>query len=139
MWARKVYYSIKPLIPRRLQIAMRRTLVLHQMKQHRNVWPIDPGSAKPPDGWSGWPEGRQFALVLTHDVDTARGQERCRDLMKMEMRLGFRSSFNFVPERYEVSAKLRQELTQSGFEVGVHGLYHDGKYYESREIFLERA
>jgi hypothetical protein len=59
--------------------------------------------------------------------------------MRLERGLGFRSSFNFVPKRYDVSPDLRKHLTDNGFEVGVHGLYHDGKYYRSREIFEERA
>ncbi len=92
-----------------------------------------------PQGWAGWPGGKRFALVLTHDVDTARGAQRCRALASLEENLGFRSSFNFVPERYEVLPELRFDLTERGFEVGVHGLNHDGGYFNSREIFLERA
>jgi len=90
-------------------------------------------------GWSGWPEGKQFALVLTHDVDTARGYKRCLSLADVEERLGFRSSFNFVPLRYTIDDGLLGELRQRGFEVGVHGLYHDGKYYETKSEFLERV
>jgi hypothetical protein len=30
-------------------------------------------------------------------------------------------------------------LREDGFEVGVHGLLHDGKLYNSRQIFSERA
>jgi hypothetical protein len=59
--------------------------------------------------------------------------------MEMEKRLGVRSSFNFVPERYQVSPELRHELTGNGFEVGVHDLYHDGKLYNSIAIFQKRA
>ena len=59
--------------------------------------------------------------------------------MELEMDLGFRSSFNFVPERYEVSPALRQLLTENGFEIGVHGLNHDGKLFSSESIFRQRA
>jgi hypothetical protein len=104
-----------------------------------DIWPIDPASATPPIGWDGWPDGKKFALVLTHDVDTAKGQERCRQLAHLELELGFRSSFNFVPRRYPVSAELRRWLVERGFEVGVHGLFHDGKYFASRETFRARA
>jgi peptidoglycan/xylan/chitin deacetylase (PgdA/CDA1 family) len=97
------------------------------------------GSDTPPEGWRGWPDKKKFALVLTHDVDTALGQKRCRQLMDMEKRLGFRSSFNFVPERYNVSARLLEDIKNRGFEVGVHGLTHDGKLYASKEIFDERV
>ena len=87
----------------------------------------------------GWPDQKNFSLVLTHDVDTARGQEKCLKLAEIEKKLGFRSSFNFVPERYIVSKDLRTYLTDNGFEVGVHGLKHDGKLYASKTIFHERA
>lgn len=133
------YYTIKPLIPRKIQIGMRKRYASRQRRMHISRWPIDERASSPPPGWSGWPENKRFALVLTHDVETAAGQKKCVDLMKLEEWFGFKSSFNFVPERYAVSAELRHELVRRGFEVGVHGLKHDGKLYRSKEIFLERA
>ena len=135
----KTFYNIKPLIPRRLQLAMRRLRARVKLRTHADVWPIDENAAKPPKDWPGWPDGKKFAFVLTHDVDTAKGQERCRDLADLERRLGFVSSYNFVPERYKVREELRKYLTDNGFEVGVHGLNHDGKYFNSRASFRERA
>ncbi len=134
-----IYYRIKPLIPRSMQIQLRRILVARKRKVCSGVWPIDPKACRPPEGWKGWPEGKKFALVLTHDVETAKGHENCRKLMELEERLGFRSSFGFVPERYNVSAELRRDLQQRGFEVTVHGLLHDGLYYRSRDVFRKRA
>ncbi|MBP1696019.1 MAG: hypothetical protein H6Q41_1207 [Deltaproteobacteria bacterium] len=134
-----LFYLVKPMIPRRVQIAMRRAVGQAKVRIHKNVWPIDPQAAQPPEGWTGWPEKRRFALVLSHDVDTARGHERCFELMKAEEALGFRSCFNFVPEGYTVSPELRRELTEKGFDVGVHGLVHDSKLFSSRKIFEERA
>ncbi len=133
------FYTMKPIIPRRLQIFIRRAMALRKQSLITDIWPIDEKAAKPPTNWQGWPGGSKFALVLTHDVDTKRGHDRCRLLADMEERLGFRSCFNFVPERYEVSPNLRSELRSRGFEVGVHGLLHDGKLYQSREIFSQRA
>jgi hypothetical protein len=58
----------------------------------------------------------------------------------MEMTLGFRSSFNFVPEgEYRAPESLRSFLVDNGFEVGVHDLHHDGKLYRSREAFEASA
>ena len=139
MLKNKIYYNLKPLVPRRLQIAIRSWLVLRKRRKCADVWPIDEAAKRKPEGWAGWPGGKRFALVLTHDVDTAKGHANCDKLMQLEMEMGFKSSFNFVAERYPVSAELREQLTANGFEVGVHGLYHDGKYYESREIFMSRA
>ena len=135
----RIFYTLKPFIPRFMQLLLRRKLVQHQMERCKDVWPIDEGAAVAPAGWTGWPDGKRFALVLTHDVDTARGFEHCLALADVEERLGFRSSFNFVPLRYTITDNILTTLRGRGFEIGVHGLYHDGKYYGSRDIFLERA
>jgi hypothetical protein len=134
-----IYYDLKPIIPRRIQIALRRTLILRKRNAYSHVWPILEEAGKSPKGWTGWPDQKQFALILTHDVDTARGQQICPKLMQLEVDLGFRSLFNFVPERYQVSSELRADLVNNGFEVGVHGLNHDGKLFRSRKIFKERS
>jgi hypothetical protein len=135
----KTFYHVKPLIPRRLQIAMRRIRARIKLRTHGNVWPIDEKAATRPENWKGWPEGKRFAFVLTHDVESAKGQDRCRQLIDLERKLGFTASYNFVPERYQVREELRNYLTENGFEVGVHGLNHDGKYYNSFRIFQERT
>jgi hypothetical protein len=135
----RVFYLLKPLIPRTLQIFLRRALVRHQTERYKDIWPIDERAGNAPAGWAGWPEGKRFAFVLTHDVDTARGHDRVLALADVEEKLGLRSSFNFVPLRYSVSDKVLATLKERGFEVGVHGLYHDGKYYDSKSGFLERA
>ena len=135
----KIYYTLKPFIPRWLQIAVRRRLVLKKRSVVANVWPINETAKHPPDGWSGWPDQKQFALALQHDVDTQKGHDKCHCLIALEEKMGFRSSFNFVAERYTVSQTLLNTLTTKGFEIGVHGLKHDGKLFSSREIFKERA
>jgi len=139
MLANNLYYFLKPFVPRLLQIKLRTILVHRRLKSVEKIWPIDKRAAEKPAGWKGWPSGKKFALVLTHDVETKKGHDKCDKLIQLEKDLGFRSSFNFVPKRYNVSSDLRRNLTDNGFEVGVHGLYHDGKYYSSRKIFSERA
>jgi peptidoglycan/xylan/chitin deacetylase (PgdA/CDA1 family) len=130
---------IKPLVPRRLQIWLRRQAIKTKRTKYIHVWPIDPKANGCPVRFAGWPGKKQFALVLTHDVDTAEGLKKCVPLMRMEKSLGFRSSFNFVPERYKNSADIRKILVENGFEVGVHGLHHDGKLFNSIKIFKKRA
>jgi hypothetical protein len=99
-----------------------------------------PGSERSPENWPGWPEGKRFAVVLTHDVEEQVGLDKCRELMRLEMELGFRSSFNFIPEGdYEVPRELREEITQNGFEVGIHDLRHDGRLFASKREFSQRA
>lgn len=134
-----VYYTIRPAVPRRVQIGLRRMVASAKLRRNSVLWPVYPGSEIAPPGWSGWPQGKKFALVLTHDVETMKGQSRCLDLFRLEKDMNFRSAFNFVAERYPVSAELREFLTSSGFEVGLHGLYHDGKKFRSRKTFNKRA
>lgn len=134
-----IYYQIKPLIPRRLQIWLRSTLVNSRRYKYRKIWPILRTANGKPGNFTGWPKQKKFALVLTHDVDTAKGQKKCMQLMNLEKSLGFRSSFNFVPERYKVSKDILNQLHNNYFEVGVHGLNHDGKLFQSEKIFNKRA
>ena len=135
----KSYYRVRRLVPRNIQIQLRKRLARHQQATHKDTWPIDPKSADARPPWDDWPGGKRFTLVLTHDVETEEGLKKCYPLMKLEQEMGFRSSFNFVPERYSTPPLLREMLQSDGFEVGVHGLSHDGKLYHSKKIFMERA
>ncbi len=140
MRLRELYYDFKPLLPRGLRYWLRRRLARHTLAAHRHVWPIDPGSSQPAPGWPGWPEGRDFAFALSHDVEGPEGLAQCQALAEVEMEQGFRSSFNFIPEGpYRVPAELRTWLTSRGFEVGVHDLHHDGKLFRSRAGFSRKA
>lgn len=140
MLLRRIYYALKPHLPWRLRIGMRRMLARRLRNTSGRVWPIDPAAAKPPDGWPGWPDGKRFAVVLTHDVEGPDGLLRCRELADSERQLGFRSSFNFIPEgSYRLDPELRAWLTQNGFEVGVHDLEHDGHLFDSQAAFDRKA
>ena len=135
----KAYYIIKPLLPRTLQLSIRRGVMKRRRNTVTSEWPILERAGKKPDNWKGWLDGKKFALVLTHDVEFAKGQEKCIELMKIERSLGFKSSFNFVPERYQVDKNILKELVKNGFEIGVHGLNHDGKLFKNKNIFDKRA
>ena len=86
-----------------------------------------------------WARGNRFAVVLTHDIETTEGQSFVRKVADLEENLGFRSSFNFVPDRYKLDHHLFQELVERGFEVGIHGLKHDGKLFRSEHTFIKRS
>ncbi len=139
MYKTRLYNIIKPLLPRQFQIFMRRKRANLILNRYESVWPIDEIAGRKPDSWQGWPASKKFALVLTHDVESAAGQDKVLDIMKMERELGFRSAFYFVPEAYEISQHILEELHRNGFETGLHGLKHDGKLYFSRSIFRRRA
>ena len=135
----KVYYNIKPFIPRTLQLTIRRVIALYKRKKYADVWPIDPASAEKPENWKGWPDNKKFALVIQHDVDTQKGHDSCRKLMDIEKSFNLRSFFSFVPERYKVSSELLKDIQKQGFGLGIHGLKHDGKLFSSESYFRECA
>lgn len=135
-----LYYSVKPFLPWRLRVALRQWRGERRRKAFAATWPIDPAAGSPPCGWPGWPEGAQFAFVLTHDVEGQKGYERVSQLMALERKYGFRSSFNFVPRgEYRVDRQMLELLESAGFEAGVHGLEHDGKLYQSKKQFAAKA
>jgi len=136
----RIYYQVKPFIPRALRAAVRRRIAVRLEARVQDVWPIMPGSEQTPPGWQGWPDGKKFALVLTHDVEGPAGVRRCRRLASLESELGFRSCFNFIPAgEYVVPPELREELSSQGFEIGVHDLHHDGRLYRTWRGFAQKA
>jgi hypothetical protein len=140
MIARRLYYQVKPYLPSSLRLVLRRCLAKWKRRSLQGVWPVLESGGRPPNGWWGWPGGKQFAFVLTHDVEGQRGFERVKQLAELELASDFRSSFNFVPEgEYHVSADLRRWLLARGFEIGVHDLHHDGSLYRSRADFVGQA
>lgn len=121
-------------------MAMRRWVAERKRRACGDVWPIKPDTAAPPPHWPGWPEGKRFAFVLTHDVEGPDGLDRCRGLAEQEYAHGFRSSYNFIPEGpYVVPPDLRAWLQSQGFEVGVHDLQHDGHLFSSPQGFELKA
>lgn len=135
-----LYYRWKRTIPRSVRLAFRQAHAAFILRTSRDSWPIQESAGYTPDGWPGWPEGKRFAFLLTHDVESARGLEQVKQMAELELELGFRSSFNFIPEGdYSVPRGLLDWLTSQGFEVGVHDLHHDGTLYSSKSGFRAKA
>ena len=140
MLLNRAYYLFKPIMPWRLRLALRRWRANRRRKAFADVWPIDSRAAGTPNGWPGWPDGKKFAVVLTHDVEGSKGVSRVEQLVNLELKHGFHSCFNFVPEdEYRVPDSLCEMLYRAGCEVGVHGLEHDGKLYGSKAEFAAKA
>ena len=136
----RAYYHLKPLIPVWLRLSLRRLRARWKRGSLADSWPILDSAGTTPDGWPGWPDGRSFAIALSHDVGTQDGLDRVKHLAEIEMTLGFRSCFNFIPEGpYEVPEELIVWLKERGFEIGVHDHRRDGKLYQSRERFTASA
>lgn len=136
----RFYYNVKPYLPLNVRWAIRRQRAAGIRSRNASTWPITESASQPPESWQGWPEGKKFAFVLTHDVENTFGLSQVRKLAELEMTSKFRSSFNFIPRgEYSVSDDLRAWLGDKGFEVGVHDLHHDGMLYQSREAFRSKA
>jgi peptidoglycan/xylan/chitin deacetylase (PgdA/CDA1 family) len=136
------YYRVRRLLPRGAQIWLRRRYSRVQERIAFPRWPAEPAlhdffdlflgllarvAGEPVPFIAPWPGDHRWALVLTHDVETAEGLAGMRRVLELERSLGLRSSWNFVPRRYEVSDALARSLIDEGFEIGVHGLRHDGR------------
>lgn len=151
--ARRAYYRVRPLLPRAVQLAARRSFTRVQSRATFPAWPVEPAVDNltqlvvalaeeavgvPLPTAPAWPQGRQWALVLTHDVETAAGLAAIEPLRRLEERYGYRSSWNLVPERYRTPDELAAELRAAGHELGVHGLRHDGRDLASRRLLEKR-
>jgi hypothetical protein len=136
------YYLARPALPRSVQLAMRRLFARVQAASPFPRWPIEDSLhdfygwlfaviaelADEPVPFLGlWPSGRSWALVLTHDVETAAGFRDMDLLRAPERARGYRSSWNFVGARYPVGEDRVRSLQDDGCEIGVHGLRHDGR------------
>lgn len=141
------YYALRPLLPRRVQIRLRQGYAARVDLPEFPRWPVEHSlhdmydwlwrlladvAGEPVPYLSLWPDGKQAAFVLTHDVETAVGRDAIEDLRAPERERGLRSSWNFVPERYDVPDELVRALQDEGCEIGVHGLRHDGHDLSSR-------
>ena len=136
----RAYFRVKPFVPRTIRWAIRRIRIPGIIKRNAGVWPIDETAGKKPANWTGWPHGKKFALVFTHDVESEEGISKVVSLANLDIEFGFRASFNFIPEGpYADPSGTRDWLVENGFEIGVHDLNHDGHLYQSREGFTEKA
>jgi hypothetical protein len=143
---RRAYYAIRPVLPRNIQIGLRRAFSHVQARTQFPRWPVESAlhdlidlvlqrvgdaAGRPVPYIAPWPRGRSWALVLTHDVETSRGRDAIESVRAVEAAAGYRSAWNLVPERYRVPDSLVEHLKAVGCEVGVHGLRHDGRDLES--------
>jgi hypothetical protein len=148
--ALNVYYAVKPLLPRRLQIAARRTYAKRARPAFPD-WPIEallveheherlraslseqsiPRLALV----NHWPDAHRFAVVMTHDVESSAGVENIQAVLEVERRHGFVSCWNFVAEWYPIPPSTFDLVRDAGGEIGLHGIKHDGRLFRDRASF----
>ena len=151
-----IYYRIRPFLP----VGIRRNLQKIYLAGWEKIpfprWPVDfsvdnlyrqllveslrsTAVSRIPFIWF-WPNGASSCSLMTHDVETAAGCRFCQTLMDIDDSFHIKSSFQIVPEeRYGTSSEFLGSFRQRCFEINVHDLNHDGRLFENREQFLERA
>jgi hypothetical protein len=145
------FYRIKHLIPRAAQLAARRALIRAQGLPQFPTWPFDDavaellrfaircsllarGQDQLQFRWF-WPHGADAAAILTHDVESAEGLRNAVRIADLEQERDLRSSFNIVRQWYDIDWGIVDELRERGFELGVHGVFHDRSLFSSRAEF----
>jgi len=150
------YYSVRRFLPARL----RRRLQEGYFRDWKTLsfprWPVDDsvdqllerlillslrvkGVTRMPFVWF-WPDGAPSCAIVTHDVETLAGRDRCSWLMDIDDEYQLKSSFQLVPEdRYSISPAFLDEIRSRGFEINVHDLNHDGRLFSNHQEFLRRA
>ena len=154
--ARQIYYGLRALLPIPVRRPIQRLRLRGWEKIPFPAWPVDTTiedllrsslrlavaslpSQTLPFIWF-WPRRLRGCLVMTHDVEEQAGVDYCRHMMDLEERADIRAAYQFIPEdRYRLSEALIAEVQERGHEVNVHDLNHDGRLFESRRRYEERA
>lgn len=154
--ARRGYYFLRPLLRTRLRRGIQKAHLQGWKKLAFPTWPVDTsvenicekvlslslkaqGCDSIPFIWF-WPNGATACVLMTHDVETAKGRDFCSSLMDIDDSYGIRSSFQVVPEeRYAVSPQFLASIRDRGFELNIQDLNHDGLLFSNRDEFQRRA
>lgn len=151
--ALKTYYRIKKFIPLGVRHWINYAAVRSRARDQFPHWPCETALI---DFWHGWlkasldlmgqsdawhigfwPEGKRCCIVLTHDVESELGFERIERMADLEERYGFRSAWNLPLAQFPIDWKCLERLRARGFEIGAHGLAHDGRMFRTPEDFEE--
>lgn len=130
----RLFYVIKPLLPRKLQISLRK------FRARRIFAALEPPFLTPTDRIRVSESALQkpTMVLLTHDVETGKGVDAIDEIRLIEEARGFRSTWNFVLDKYGDVGPMVSELAAAGHECGAHGLYHDGKLFNTERTFRTR-
>lgn len=153
---RRLYYLVREWLP----VSVRRQLQKVYLRDWKElpfpIWPVDytvdtlherflrlametSGTKKVPFIWF-WPEAAPNCLIMTHDVETAAGRDFTPTLMALDASYGIKASYQVVPEeRYTVPDEYVRQIRAGGCEFNVHDLSHDGRLYQEKKMFLQRA
>jgi len=82
---------------------------LSEKKFHRKKW-----------------NGKKYACIITHDVDTRKGLQKAKHLKKLEEKYDVPSAWYLPSKHYKLDPETVKELANHG-EIGAHDTRHDGK------------
>ncbi len=147
------YYGIRKFIPRGVRHWLNSTAIHARRRNGFPNWPCESvlldfwrewlkqamEKLRISDGWhiGFWPGETRCCVVLTHDVESPTGLERMERIADIEQRYGFLSSWNLPLAQYPIDWLRVERLRARGFEIGAHGLAHDGKLFRSEADFAE--
>jgi hypothetical protein len=154
--SRALYYLARPLLP----ISVRKHLQRVRLSGWETIqfpkWPVDLSVEnlmvgamahvlksrrlrRIPFIWF-WPDGAQGCAMMTHDVEGQTGADFCGRLMDVDDSFGIKSAFQIVPENRSGPVNgFLGSIRSRGFEVNLHDLNHDGRLFQNRKVFMERA
>src|SRR5437773_1802555 len=69
MLRHRIYYRLKPFVPRSIRLGIRRWFATRKRKEVRDVWPIVPASERRPADWLGWPAAGFRSGFMLHKLD----------------------------------------------------------------------
>ncbi len=146
-----IYYRCKPLLPRAVQLSVRRRWTTFKGTPDFPRWPHDDSVERLARFYAAcvlrtlrrsgvsfrwfWPNGYHAAAILTHDIEGISGMRNALRVAELEERHGLRSSFNVVGDWYPIDRGVLRELSARGHEIGSHALHHDRSLFSSRAEF----
>jgi peptidoglycan/xylan/chitin deacetylase (PgdA/CDA1 family) len=146
-----LYYRCKPLLPRAVQLSVRRRWMAFKGTPDFPRWPHDDSVERLARFYAAcvlrvlrrsevsfrwfWPNGYHAAAILTHDIEGVSGMRNALRVAEIEERHGLRSSFNVVGDWYPIDWGVLRELSARGHEIGSHALHHDRSLFSSRGEF----
>ncbi len=150
------YYHLRPMLPLAIRRRLQRLVFRRRRMCRFPAWPVDcsvedifeqlmaltlhaSGVREIPFIWF-WPDGRDSALMMTHDVEGQKGADHCDFLMDLDDSYDIKAAFQLIPEgAYKGFDALVSKIRARGFELNIHDLDHDGRLYEQKELFEKRA
>jgi peptidoglycan/xylan/chitin deacetylase (PgdA/CDA1 family) len=145
-WKMKLYYQlVRPILPLPLRHVLQKLVGKSRTVNENFIWEeaidvLKRGLADPASlGQGVFEGGLSTAIVLTHDVEDLPGYQFIPEVIALEARYGFVSSWNIVPYKYAISSDVLALIAASGHELGIHGDNHDGKLFYSKQTFDGRV